>query len=120
MRPGRLEPSNVTTATVHKLEEPTSKMELRSILGLCSEFRHFPNFSRVAALFNNKLRKDQQSSLPPVIQAKSGAVENHETLLTTTLVLALPRATGQYTVDSDACDSQVRSALLRKQKEGTA
>lgn len=95
-------------------------MELRSFLSLCNVFRRFvPNFSRVVSPLDRKLRIDQPTSFPFVTPAEKDAVENFMALLTNPPILAFPRTTGNYTVDTDTCHSHLRLYLLQQQKDGT-
>lgn len=110
-----------TTAAVRELIDPSTQTELRSISGLCKVYRRFvPNFSRVAAPLHKKLRKDQHTSFPSPSPAEKSAVENLKTLLRNPSILPLARATSQYTVDTDACNSQVACVLLQQQEDGIA
>lgn len=103
IRPLRLELSEMTTAAVRKLNYPKAQTKLSSFLGLCKVFhRSFSNFSKVAVTLNTQLRKGRTTTIPTVTKTKTDAAENLRTLLMNPSMTALLRATGQYTVDTDA------------------
>lgn len=61
---GRPKLAYYTTDAVTKLEHCTSQTELCSFLGLCNLFRWFvPNFVRLAALLNKKLKRTYENIL---------------------------------------------------------
>lgn len=63
---GRFELSEHTTNAVVNPEKSTTNAERRSLLGLCSVFRRFvPNFTRIAAVFNQNLKKHQLKQFGP-------------------------------------------------------
>lgn len=58
--PGSSEVSSQATDAVQKLKAPRTVTELRSFLGVFNIFRRFfPNFARISAKINLKLRKSQ-------------------------------------------------------------
>lgn len=119
IQPGRQELLEATSTAALELRNPTTQTRLTSFSNLCSVFRRFvTNFSRGATPFNKKLRKDQPTPILSLTQAEKGAVENLRTLLTSPRVLDLPGVTGQYTVDTAACYSQVGCVPLQKQEDG--
>lgn len=108
VRPGQRELSETTTAAVRKVEGPKTHTEQSSFLILCIVFRRcVPRFSIVASPLNKKLQKGQSTSFPSLTQAEKNNIETLNALLSSSLILALPRAAGHFTVDTDACDYQV-------------
>lgn len=63
---------------------------------------------------------NQPASFPSLTPADKDAVENRKKLLTNPQILALARGTCQYTIDTDACNSQVRYVLLQLLDDGTS
>lgn len=57
-------------------------------------------------------------TLPPFTPAQTDAFEELKCLLTHTPLLALPKRTGPYIVDTDASAAQIRSFLLQDQGDG--
>lgn len=74
----------------------------------------------MAAPLNKEIRIDQPRLLPLFIQVEKDAVEKLKTLLTSPLILTLPRATGQYTVDGDVFYFEVPSVLLQQREDDVA
>lgn len=121
MLSARLELSEAIAAAVRELKDCATQTEVRCYHGLCNLFRGTVlNFSAVAAPLNIELPKNQRTTFPSPTEAEKYAVENLGTLLTNPAVLPLPRTTGQYMVDTYACDSQVGFILLQQEKESTA
>jgi len=119
IRPGKLEVSEHTTDAVRDVKEPTTVTGIRSFLGLCNVFRRFvPNFARIAAPLNAKLRKGEPVSFGPFNDKEQEAFDTLKMRLISPPVIALPRGTGKYTVDTDACDRQVGCVLLQEQLTG--
>lgn len=52
-----------------------------------------------------------------LVDSGKEAVNTLKRNLTSTLVLALPRAMGQFMIDTDACDYQMDCMLLKRQDE---
>ena len=118
IRPGKLQIAEHTTDAIRQLQAPTNLTELRSFLGLCNVFRRFvPNFARIAAPLNRKLRKGEPTVFGPLNEEEMGALEELKKRLIEPPILTLPRRDGRYTVDTDACDKQVGCVLLQEQPE---
>ena len=115
--PGKLEVASKTTEAIKGLSYPTDVSQMRSFLGLCNDYRRFvPNFTRLAKPLNRKLKKDRSIRFE-LDDSEKEAVDALKEKLTSTPVLALPRATGQFTIDTDACDYQVGCVLLQRQDD---
>lgn len=121
IQPGRLELSKWTTTAVRELKDDTTQTDLRSFRNLCSALHRFiPNGSNVTVSLNKVLQKERPRTFPFRTKSKKDAVDNLKTLQTNPPILAHPRKVGQYTVDTDACDSQVGCVLLKQHEDGTA
>lgn len=100
--PGRLEHAEHTTDAVAKHEHPTTQTKIGSFLGLCSLFGPFvPNFARLAASVNKKLKVDQPKQYRPLDEKEGAAVLSLNESLIGPPVLSLPRTEGSYTLDTD-------------------
>lgn len=111
--------STKTCDAVKNFKPLRSVTDVRSFLGLCNVFRRFiPNFARVAAPLTAKLEKDHPQRFPSLSPTEENAFESLKQLLISPPVLALPRADGHYTLDTDACDVQVGCVLIQDQRDG--
>lgn len=120
IRPGGLKVENYTTDAIRDLKEPTTVTELGSFLGLCNVFRRFvPNFARISAPLNEKLRKGELTSFETLTEEEQSTMKELQERLITTPVLDLPRTNGNYAVDTEACDRQIGCVLLQEQPDGT-
>ena len=116
VRPGKLEVAQRGKEAVQKSLPPRDISELRSFLGLCNVYRRFvPNFSRVATPLNKKMKKDMPTKWGDLTDDETKAFNELKTKLTSPPVLALPRLGHQYTVETDACATQVGCVLLQDQ-----
>lgn len=103
--PGKLAIHNRACDAVEQFKPLRTTTDIRSFLGLCNVFRRFvPNFSRVAAPLNKKLKKGQPSTFDELTQEEHGAYQPLKQALSTPPVLALPKLEGRYTVYTDSCD----------------
>ena len=118
--PGKLAVSTKTCEAVERFRPLRTTTDVRSFLGLCNVFRRFmPNFARMSAPLNKKLEKGQPAKFDELNAEETKAFEDLKGLLIAPPVLALPKAEGKYTVDTDACDLQVGCVLLQEQEDGT-
>ena len=120
IRPGKLEVASKNTEALKTAQPPSTQSELRSFLGLCNVYRRFvPGFAKVAAPLNALLRKGTPPKLDPLTGDQLQAFETLRDKLLHPPVLALPRATGRYILDTDASAEQVGCCLLQKHPDGT-
>ena len=120
IRPGTLEIAPKATEAIKNLKPPKNVTELRSFLGLCNVFRRFvPNFSRIAAPLNKKLKKGEPQHFDHLTDEELSAMKDLQDKLITPPVLALPRPNGRITIDTDACAYQVGCVLLQEQEDQT-
>lgn len=98
---------------------PRTKRDLRSFLGMCTVYRRFVrDYAKVArpllALTSSKV----PDPLPPFTEEQMAAFRDLKYRLTHTPILALPKRTGHYIVDTDASATQVGCVLLQDQGDG--
>lgn len=115
---GRLEIANHTTDAICGLREPTVVTKLTSFLGLYKVFRRFvPNLAHISTPHNKNMNKGEPSHFDPLTED-----ELEEMMLQSKLpsppVLALPRLSDKFTVETDAEDQQVCCLLLKDQADG--
>lgn len=77
-----------------------------------------PNFDRIAAPSNKKLRKGQFHAFPEETEDEIPALDTLKGRLVEP-GLALPRSQGAYTVDTEAFDKQTGCVFLHKPPNGT-
>lgn len=93
IRSSHFEIANTTTSAMKDLNNPTRLRWLRSFLDLEGLFRRFVwNFSRVAAHFEKKLRKDQSVQFQTLTAPEKDTVEQLKFLPAYPPVLAFQRA----------------------------
>lgn len=108
------------TRSVQEIQYSTTRTGARSFLGLCSVYHRFvPGFSKMAAALNKKLRKEELEKFSTLTKAKIHSVNALENAPTNLPMLFLQRANGQYTIHTDASDTQVGCVLLQTQEDGT-
>lgn len=98
------------------LRSPKDVSQMRSFLGLGNVYRRFLSvFPKIAAPSKKKLKKGEPNKfvLEKQVQQAMAEVKNQ---LMIPLVLALRQLKGQYTVDTDASDTQVGCVLLQEKK----
>lgn len=112
--------AETTTIVIQELRYATTETELHCFLGPCSAYRRFvPWFSKLEAPLHKKLRKEEPRKFQTVTEAKLQYVYALKSALTNPLILALPSANGQYTIDTNASDARVGCVLLQSQNGGT-
>lgn len=108
-----------TASGIKILSCRTKLFQMRSYLITCKiNCRFVPNFARVARPIIQRLKQGESFTFKLNI-SKHEAVDILKQRLVSTPVLALPRAPGQFTIDTDKRDYQVGCALLQKQVNGT-
>lgn len=100
---------------IKRLELLTNVTELCSFLGLRNVFYHFVlNLVRMAAPFNNMLKKDQPKHFSALATEELSTMSKLRAKLVSPLILALPSARGKYYLYTDACNMQVGCVLHQK------
>ena len=74
------------------------------------------NFSRISKPLNVKLMKDKPQQWGDLNEEETKAFETLKERLIEPPVLALPKLQGRYTIDTDACNTQVGCVLLQEQE----
>ena len=120
IHPGRLQVARNNLKALREPKAPTNQTEIRSFLGMCNVYRRFiPNFARIANPLNRKLHNGQPVSFEILTDEEYDAFEELKGKLISPPILALPRPGYKYTIDTDACDTQVGYCLLQEQPDGT-
>ena len=118
IRPGKLHVASKNVEAVRNFAPPRTITELRSFLGLCNVYRRFVrDFAEKATPLNRKLRKGEPTSF----ELNDEEMKSFNTLrdaLTTTPVLALPRANAPFLLETDASKVQVGCVLTQEQPDG--
>jgi RNase H-like domain found in reverse transcriptase len=100
--PGTLAVAEKNTRALRTAKPPSTQTELRSFLGLCNVYRRFVNgFAKIAAPLNSLLRKGESPRLNTLNEDQLRAFEALLQCLLTPPILALPKADGQFTLDTD-------------------
>lgn len=116
----RLEMVETTTRAIQEVQYPTTQTAVRYFLVLCNIYRRFvPRLSKLAVPLNKMLRKEEHKAFQTLTEAETQSVDALKNALTNPPVLDVPRANGQYTIDTDACDTQAGSVLLQIQDDGS-
>ena len=75
-------------------------------------------FAKIAAPLNSLLRKGESSRLNTLNEDQLRAFEALRQCLLTPPILALPKADGQFTLDTDASSDQIGCCLFQAQSDG--
>lgn len=117
---GELRVNNKNLVGLQQAQTPRTKRHLRSFLGMCNVYRRFvQDYADIArpllALTSTKV----VDPLPPFTEEQQRAFVTLKDRLTHTPVLALPRKTGKFLVDTDASATQLGAVLIQEQPDGT-
>lgn len=116
--PGWLEAAPKEMNAIKKLKEPKNTTELRSFLGIFNIFSHFvPNFARISVPLNMKLRNGQPKKFDVLRLEENIELSTLQERLATPTEFSLKKSTGEFTLDTDACDLQVCSVILQEREE---
>jgi RNase H-like domain found in reverse transcriptase len=120
IHPGKLAVAGRSTSALKTAKFPTTQSELRSFLGLRNVYRRFvPGFSKFAAPLNALLCKGEIPQLGELSLEQKEAIEKLRQNLLDPPVLALPRAEGLFTLDTDASQNQIGLCLFQDQPDGS-
>ena len=105
---------------LRRAEPPRTKKDLRSFLGMCNVYRQFlKDYAQVARPLTALTSPKVSDPLPPFLQDQRDAFEELKRRLTSTPILAFPRSTGAYVLDTDARDYQAGCVLTQEQPDKT-
>lgn len=94
---------------------------LRSFFEQFIVFRRFaPDFARVAASLNNKLKKNRPKYCGGLTAEELRAMHEFHQKLVSLPILTLPIARGKPTQGAEVCHVQAVCLLLQEQPDGTA
>lgn len=119
LSPGELRVNKKNIRALRDASQPKIETALKSFLGMCNVYRRFVrNYALIARPLTKLTSKKLPAQLPVFDEKKAGAFEELKRRLTTTPVLALPKRDGQFVLETEACGTQVRCALLQQQPDG--
>lgn len=78
------------------------------------------SFASVAALLNNRLRKDQLAEFLSLDRTDVTELKTFKSVFIQLPVLALPNTNGHFTLDTKACDVQIGCVYVDKRQDYTA
>ena len=120
VRPGQLHVHNENVDALKRASSPTTKTQLKSVLGMCNVYRRFvKDFAKRAKPLNAMTRAEVPPDLPKPTDAALAAFDDLHQALLAPSILALPKDGGQIIVDVDACADQLGCTLLQEQPDGT-
>ena len=111
---GSLYPQTDKISRILAAENPTTKREVRSFLGLVGYYRDFiPNFASIAVPLTELTRKDQSNEVKwgPVHQS---AFDQLKAAVTKEPVLRMPDFTRTFILQTDASQNGAGAALLQE------
>ncbi|GFO36843.1 Zinc finger protein [Plakobranchus ocellatus] len=115
---GQLKPDENKTEKIRNLRVPTTKKEVRSVLGLLNYYRRFVhNFSAIAQPLTELTKKNSPNNIvwTPECQESWDAIKK---CLTSEPILKVPDPSKPFVVQTDASNKAMAGTLLQ-QHEGT-
>ena len=104
------------TRMVSEWPVPVSVKEVRSFLGLTGYYRRFvKNYASIAAPLHTLTKKDQPFVWTELTEETQEAFEALKEALTSPSVFAMPNDTGEFVLDTDACDRTIGDVLSQMQ-----
>ena len=101
------------TKLVSEWPVPTLVKEVRSFLGLAGYYHRFvKGYATIATPLNHLMKKDQPFEWTDKTQE---AFETLKNALTSSPVLAMPNDSGEFVLDTDACDRAIGAVLSQIQ-----
>ena len=100
-------------AAVVEWPRPTNQTEIRSFLGLCSYYRRFvKDFASIASPLHALTGKNQRFEWT---EACEKSFQQLKVMMTSSPILAMPRDSGRFILDTDACDVSIGAVLSQEQ-----
>ena len=107
----RCDPDKI--AVIEKWESPTSVEGVRSVLGTASYYRRFiKGFAEIASPLHDLLKKEVKFCWTATCQE---ALEKIKRCLTQAPILAFPNESGDFVLDTDACNVGIGAVLSQLQ-----
>ena len=114
--PGQLHVHNKSLDALKHAKFPTTKIQLKSFLGMCNVYQRFvKDFAKRAKPLNALTKAEIPPDLPPPTDAAIAAFKDLRNAMLSALVLSLPKANRKVVVDVDACADQVGCTLLQEE-----
>jgi len=114
--PGGMRVHNKNLEALAKEGHPRTKTKLRSFLDMCNVYRRFvANYAQIAAPSNHLMTKAHGDTLMAFKETQAATFTRLSDALLHAPVLAHPRRATPFTIDVDACDTQLGCALLQEQ-----
>jgi hypothetical protein len=103
---------------IRDAEQPKTKKQVRSFLGLAGYYRRFiPNFAEIAVPLTDLTKKGQPNAVKWG-QPQEHAFKTLRDLLTRAPILRLPDFSRQFILEADASDVGVGAALMQEYDDG--
>ena len=116
--PDKLKVATDTAAAFKEFVFPQTITQLRSFLGACKVYRRFlKDFSKISRPLTGMLKKEASPNSGNPTEEQLKACETLKDRLTSPPVLALPKAGGNYRLDTDSSDYQLGCILLQEQED---
>ena len=111
---GKIRPEKSKVEKILSVSQPTSKKQVRSIMGLLGYYRRYiPGYSVITAPITDQLKGTKKSiTWTPECEA---ALKTVQTALSNQPILILPDLNKKYTVQTDASNSGIAGVLLQEQ-----
>lgn len=100
---------------VQEMKLPTKGTQLHSFWGICNVFRRFfSNFAPIAAPLTNKRSGDNRQTFPDMPEDGMTSFRRLKDALIKPPVPALPRSDLNYVRNTDACEKQLGTVLMKR------
>ncbi|GFR91454.1 polyprotein [Elysia marginata] len=111
---GKVQPDNEKTQKITDLKQPTTKKEVKRVLGLLEYYRRFvPNYSQIAQPLTDLTRKAQPNKVKWTEECQN-SLERLKGVLTSQPVLRVPNLDKPFVVQTDASNKAIAGVLLQE------
>ncbi|GFS27419.1 Pol polyprotein [Elysia marginata] len=111
---GKVQPDNEKTQKITDLKEPTTKKEVKRVLGLLGYYRRFvPNYSQIAQPLTDLTRKAQPNKVKWTEECQN-SLERLKGVLKSQPVLRVPNLDKPFVVQTDASNKAIAGVLLQE------